>query len=84
MLLLVNMKKALEAAVSDEYALCNIMLDLTYGYGKGNQIVWDACGDIIIKNLLNNSNGEIIYLKQNKNGKIEYSGDTYSIKKKVV
>lgn len=82
--LLANMKKALEAAVSDEYALCNIMLDLTYGCGKGNQIVWDVCGGIIIKNLLNNSNGEIIYLKQDKNGEIEYSGDTYSIKKKVV
>jgi len=63
--------------VCDEESLCNILLDLTYGSGHANSVVWDICGKQIIKNLLRKNNNARIRIRRNKNGTIEYQGDMY-------
>jgi len=64
-------------AVCDEESLCNILVDLTYGSGHANAVVWDICGKQIVKNLLFKNNNERIRIKKNESGTIEYQGDMY-------
>lgn len=64
-------------SVCDEESLCNILLDLTYGSGHANPVVWDICGKQIIKNLLCKNKNVRIRIRRNDNGTIEYQGDMY-------
>ena len=41
--------------------LCDILIDLLYDKPNAKGVVWDMCGDIIIENLLEKSNGVITY-----------------------
>lgn len=63
----------------DEESLCNVLLDLTYGSGHPNPIVWDICGKQIIKNLLAKSNNARIRIKRSNFGVIVYQGDLYEV-----
>ncbi|MEG1563313.1 MAG: hypothetical protein RR365_06255 [Bacteroides sp.] len=78
--LLKEIKQEMEINCTDELVLCNILLDITYGTRHGNQLVWDICGDTIIKNVLSLSGGEISYLDLDEQGAIEYNGDTYTLR----
>jgi len=64
-------------AVCDEESLCNILIDLTYGSGHANAVVWDICGKQIVRNLLFRNNNERIRIRKSKSGTIEYQGDMY-------
>ena len=62
---------------SNEFILCDILLDLCYTSNKSKQFVWDICAPTIIKNLLSNNNNIIYYPKKDENGTVEYRGNKY-------
>lgn len=48
-------------ACSNGKMLCDILIDLLYDKPNSKGVVWDMCGDIIIENLLEKSNGVLTY-----------------------
>ena len=65
----------------NEDELCNIVLDLCYSKSKNSkQFAWDICGETFIKNLLKKHNYKVSYPEFDKNGDIEFSGMTFSMK----
>lgn len=47
---------------------------------KPKDFAWDICGDGIVENIMNNTNGQIINIPRlNKNGDIKYLGKNYSV-----
>ena len=49
------------SACPNEYMLCDILIDLSYNKNSSKGVVWDMCGDTIIKNLIAKSGGYIEY-----------------------
>lgn len=47
-----DFKKKVYKICSNEYVLCNILIDICYLNNSSKQFVWDICGDVIIENLL--------------------------------
>ncbi len=76
-------KKAL-ALCSNQYELCNIVIDICYSSNKSKQFAWDICGDVITENLLKANDYKIKYLEQNDNGDIEFCGEYFSKKIKDI
>lgn len=54
-------KKKVYKICSNEYILCNILIDMCYSSNTSKQFVWDICGKIIIENLLVQSENKIHY-----------------------
>ena len=48
-------------ACPNEKILCEILIDLLYDKPNAKGVVWDMCGDVIIDNLLEKTNGVIEY-----------------------
>lgn len=63
----------------DKELLCEILLDLCYKTEGTKQIVWDLCGDIIIKRLLNKHENKINYPYEDENGDTIYNGKRFSL-----
>lgn len=63
----------------DKELLCEILLDLCYKTEGTKQIVWDLCGDIIIKRLLNKHENKINYPYEDGNGDTIYNGKRFSL-----
>lgn len=57
---LIFRKKFFEVC-SNEYELCDILIDLLYDKVNSKSVVWDICGDTIIENLLRKHNHVISY-----------------------
>ena len=61
---------------SNEFELCNILIDLCYGTENGKQFVWDICGQTIIRILMNKYENKINYPKLvDVDGDFEYCGN---------
>lgn len=60
--------------------LCNILLDLCYTRPNSKRLVWDICGDVIVRNLLRRNQFKISYPALDANGDIEFSGQRFSMK----
>jgi hypothetical protein len=69
---------------NNKYELCNIVLDLCYKNNNSKQFAWDICGDVIIENLLKRNNYVVEYPIEDKNGNIEYCGESFSLYSKKV
>lgn len=54
-------KSKFYGACSNEYMLCDILIDLLYDKNNSKSVVWDMCGETIIKNLIAKSGGLIEY-----------------------
>ena len=65
---------------SNEEDLCNACVLLTYSIHPNykKDFVWDLFGDIIIKNIINNTDGIAHMPIKDENGKIEYLYSKYS------
>lgn len=74
-----------ETICSNQYELCDIVLDICYGKEKSKQFAWDICGEIIIENLLNNNNRIIHYPEQvDQNGEFEYGGKQFIMAERII
>ena len=64
----------------NQYALCNVVLDITYTRSTTKKFAWAMCGDVIVKNLLK-SNGCIIeYPTLSDDGIFDYAGNKYELR----
>lgn len=72
-------KKCIETC-TNEYELCNIVLDICYTTNKAKNFAWEMCGSTIIDNLLKQNNYELHYLEADENGNVEYQGQRFSRK----
>ena len=70
-------RKCVEAC-TNEYELCNIVLDLCYTTNKSKTFAWEMCGATIIDNLLKQNGYQIHYLEADDNGDVEYQGRKFS------
>ena len=62
----------------NENELCDILLDMCYRTEKSKKFVWEICGDVIVKNLLEKHDGKISYFQKDPEGNIMYRGNKYS------
>jgi hypothetical protein len=62
---------------SNEYELCDILLDICYQDNRSKQFVWDICGETIIENLLEHNQHKIKYIIKDENGDINYCGEKF-------
>lgn len=72
------------AICPNKYELCNIVLDICYSNIKSKQFAWDICGEVFIENLLKKNHGTIKYLVQDDNGDVEFCGEYFSEKYKII
>ncbi len=73
-----------ESVCSNEYELCDILLDMCYQDNRSKQFVWDICGETIIENLLEHNNHKIKYVTKDENGDIDYAGNKFKIVETVM
>lgn len=80
-----HFREECETICTNEYELCDIILDICYIKEKTKQFAWDICGDTILKNLLRNNHNTISYPKRvESDGEFEYCGESFTMCKKVV
>ena len=72
-------KNDLLVVCTNEETLCNIMIDICYSSNKSKYVVWNVCGEQIIKNLLKRNKGQISYPIQSATGEFEFKGMTFAM-----
>jgi 2C-methyl-D-erythritol 2,4-cyclodiphosphate synthase len=78
-------KRTCESICSNEYELCNILIDLCYKKNNLKQFAWSICGETILKNLLSNSNNTIVFPKQvERSGEFTYCGKQFIMQSLVI
>jgi hypothetical protein len=83
-ILLQNLVEALHSNCPNEDDLCNILVDLCYGGNISKQILWKACGDVIINRLLKSHGYKMSYPQKAKDGEFWCQGIQYTMKEIVV
>ncbi|HIT54484.1 MAG TPA: hypothetical protein IAD07_11160 [Candidatus Fimivicinus intestinavium] len=78
--LLDQFRRDCAAACPNEQELCDILIDLCYGDHRSKQFVWDLCGHVIIRNLLQKNGGVIHYPVADETGTILYRGQRFSLR----
>ena len=64
----------------DDIVLCEILIDLCYTSNKNKQLLWDAFGDIVVKNLLNKFGNKLVFpTLGDGNDNFSFRGNTFSI-----
>lgn len=67
---------------TNQYELCDILIDLCYKGRNDKDIVWFVCGDVIIENLLKNNNDNMYYpQKVDSEGEFWCCGHQFIMKK---
>lgn len=77
-------RKECSKVCPNKYALCNILLDICYKRSSTKRFVWSMCGNEIIHNLLLHNNNRISYPVMSDDGDIEFSGNKFVIKSKIL
>jgi len=78
-------KSECEKICSNEDELCNIVIDMLYHTENSKQFAWDVSGNVIIKNLLRNSGGQIQFPEQTDDvGDFQYCGIDFVMKTKTL
>lgn len=78
-------KSECEKICPNEDELCNIVIDMLYHTENSKQFAWDISGDVIIKNLLKNSGGQIQFPEQTDSvGDFQYCGINFVMKTKTL
>ena len=76
-----QLREDLIAIIPDKQILLNTMLDLSYKKTIiSKALTWTVCSDIILKNMLSNSNNKIQYPTKSDEQDFEYSGIGYKMK----
>ena len=79
-----NLIENLYVHCPNEEELCDILVDLCYGGNIPKQIVWKACGNVILNRLLQRHNGKMSYPHRDDNGDFWCQGIKYSMKEIIV
>lgn len=73
-------RKEIFNVCNNEDMVCDILLDLCYNSNGSKQFVWDVCGDVIVKNLLELNNYTInIPTETNKKTNTYWQGKYYEL-----
>ena len=75
-------KSELLAVTSNEFELCEILIDVAYTSGTSKQMVWNLVGDVIVKNLLERNGAATIPIAS-EDGDIEYRGKRFKMTRVV-
>lgn len=68
----------------NRFVLCDIVLDICYQRSSTKRFAWEMCGDEIIHNLLVKNGGVIKYPTLDPSGDIQFAGNMFSLKAKVI
>ena len=73
-----DIKDILEPVCNNEEELCDLLLDYCYKYNGNKEILWNVCGETIVKRLMKDN--ELYYPIVNPNGDFEVQGKRYSMR----
>lgn len=62
---------------NNEEQLCDLLLDYCYKYNGNKEILWNMCGETIVRRLMNNN--QLWYPALDENGSFEVQGKKYSM-----
>lgn len=82
--LLDQFRRESAALCPNEAELCDILIDLCYCDNRSKQFVWDLCGHVILRNLLQKNGGIIHYPAADAAGEIVYRGRRFSLKSQQI
>lgn len=78
-----HFKSLCEEICPNEDALCDILIDLCCTPGKSRQFVWDICGNVIIRHLLEKNDYTLHYpLRVDSQGEFEFGGEQFIMQTK--
>lgn len=77
-------RKECEKICPNEYALCNIVLDICYTRNSTKRFAWSMCGATIIKNLLKKNSYTLSFPEIDPLGDISFGGERFSISTKFM
>lgn len=69
---------------SNEYTLCDIILDICYSRSATRRFAWNMCASEIIHNLLLQNNNQISYPVSDTDGEIEFCGNRFTVNTKTI
>lgn len=75
--LLDTFKDDISMVCPNEIVLCDTLLDMCYLGSLPKNIVWDVCGDIIVRNMLKKNNYMITYPEKSENADFWCGGVKY-------
>lgn len=68
---------------NNEKELTNILIELCYNSNSSKFVVWDLCGDQIIRNLLVKYGNKYTFPTKDKDGDIEFDGEMFALKEVI-
>ena len=82
--ILQNLIQRLYESCPNEEELCEILIDLCYGGNVSKQILWKACGDVLINRLLKAHDYKMSYPQKTDNGEFWCQGVQYTMKEVII
>jgi hypothetical protein len=77
-----DMTDILNEVCNNEEQLCDLLLDYCYKYNGNKEILWNVCGETIIKRLSDGRN--LCYPIADPNGDFEVQGKKYSMREYII
>ena len=77
--MLENFTDLLYEVCGNEEVLCNVLVDICYNSNKSKSLLWDVCGDMLIRNLLKNKGNKLSFPLQSEDGDFTYKGLTFKM-----
>jgi hypothetical protein len=77
-----DMSDILGEVCNNEEQLCDLLLDYCYKYNGNKEILWNVCGETIIKRLMERNT--LCYPMADPNGDIEVQGKRYLMREYIV
>ena len=78
-MLLEGFKEQLVCVCCNEDVMCNVLVDVCYSTHTSKALLWDTCGDIIIRNLLAKNDNKLSFPKQSDEIEFTYKGLTFKM-----
>jgi hypothetical protein len=76
-----DMADMLSAVCNNEEILCDVLLDYCYKYNGNKEILWNVCGETLIRRLMEQN--QLYYPARDANGDFEVQGKKYIMKQYV-
>lgn len=77
-------KKNCQEICTNEYELCDIVLDICYRKGNMKSFAWDVCGDTIVENLLKRNSGVVNIPVKSGDGEFSFGGNSFVMVRKEI
>lgn len=79
-----RMREQCLSVCNNEKVLTNILLELCYNSDGSKYVVWDLCGEQILRNLLEKNHNKYTFPSRNSDGDILFDGEKFSLKEVYV